>query len=107
MFKFNIGTAVNGVDNTLKAQDVFLSLQSVGFGGVRIVGVKPSDTETTLIVEADSLPLQSLNHKGAVYVLCQALNQDAIAYTLNDAGYLVGPKAADWGGEFNPEYFLN
>lgn len=65
--------------------------------------IRQSTTERTLVVELDSSVCDLTNR---VHTLCLALHQDAIAWTANGHGFLTGPKAADWGGEFNPEFFL-
>lgn len=61
-----------------------------------------SDTESTMIValSGDVAP-------GAIYSLCEALNQEAIAYYNHEQsfGMLIGPKAEQWG-KFFPALFL-
>lgn len=66
--------------------------------------IRQSATERTLVVELNSSVCDLANR---VHTLCLALYQDAISWTANGHGFLTGPKAADWGGEFNPEFFLN
>ena len=66
--------------------------------------VRQSATERTLVVELDTKVCCLENR---VHTLCLALNQDAIAWSLDGIGFLTGPKAADWGGSFNPEFFLS
>lgn len=112
MIKFNVGSAQHGVNNAIEAGFVFKVLQGHGFVGVSLVGIKPSDTEDTYIFTADGFVGQdsrysdNWTHKRAVFNACQVLQQDCIAYKINDTGYLVGPKADAWGGEFNQDYFL-
>lgn len=106
MIKFNIGLAVNGVDKELDVISVYLTLESQGFKDIKIVKVAESTTETTVVVESSGIPATGPNVRQRVYYTCQALNQDAIAYKINDQGYLVGPKAAEWGGEFKQEFFI-
>ena len=66
-----------------------------------------SHSELTLVVELDTVVVDLPNR---VHTLCLALDQDAIAWTVGHGdralGFLTGPRAVDWGGEFNPEYFL-
>ena len=66
--------------------------------------LQSSATELTLVVELDTI---ALNIPARIFSLCEELGQDAIACTINDLGFLFGPKAADWGGEFNPSFFLS
>lgn len=63
-----------------------------------------SDTEPTLVL---SIPvdLDAATVADAVADLAAFLLQDAIAYTLDGVGNLVGPNAEQWG-PFNPAYFI-
>lgn len=107
MFKFNIGSAVNGIDKALSADEVRQTLHRAGFVDVDVIKTAMSDTETTYVVVASGLRGRNkLNHCWVVYDVSEALQQDAIAYTMNGTGFLVGPKATEWGGEFIPEYFI-
>lgn len=107
MFKFNIGTAVNGSDNTLSKIDVLASLYYAGFNNARILKEEQSNTEKTFVVLADSLSNCGYDtHQEAIFQVSERLYQDCIAYTANGEGFLIGPKASDWGGAFNPEYFI-
>ncbi len=103
---FNIGSAVHGVDNVLSITEVQAALNDAGFG-VRDFKVAQSGTETTYVLTTYFFGDWDINGvERAVNDLSIALRQDCIAYTHNGKGYLVGPKAADWGGEFNPAYFI-
>lgn len=77
---------------------------ALGRHGAAVTGfeVQTSDTEPTAVV---SLKRGfSPEHLGRLSI---GLKQDAIAQRREDgSGDLEGPKAADWGGKFNPEYFL-
>lgn len=68
------------------------------------VKVVTSGSEPTLV--ADVKPPLSAAEMSA---LSAQLRQDAIAQRLpaqgEEAGLLAGPRAQDWGGEFNPAYF--
>ena len=107
MFKFNIGTAVNGSDNTLSKIDVLASLYYAGFNNARVLKEEQSNTEKTFVVLADSYSdYDRVTHQESMFYVSERLKQDCIAYTANGEGFLVGPKASDWGGVFNPEYFI-
>lgn len=113
MFKFNIGSAVNGQDKALSRETVLQALWHNGFTDAEIIREAMSDTETTYVIEA--YKYRDWHDEGigaAVYAVCEALHQDAIAYKIVDdkgayVGYLVGPKAKEWGGAFIPEYFID
>lgn len=113
-FKFNVGSAVNGQDKALSRETVLQALWHAGFTDAEIIKEAMSDTETTYVIEALKFrDWHDKGHESAVFDVCEALHQDAIAYKVtystNTAycGFLVGPKAEDWGGEFNPEYFID
>ncbi len=107
MFKFNIGSAVLWVDQSISTLEVLCELQYAGFVGAEVIKSQMSGTETTYIVTAEGYnDWFGAGHEDAVHSVCLALGQDAIAYKLNDTGYLVGPKAEDWGGEFLQSEFI-
>ena len=69
-------------------------------------------TEPTIVVSFDVEPTDHNQLRSWVEALCITLHQGAIAYRVDpregfeDAqGFLVGPRAAEWGGEFNEAYF--
>lgn len=113
MFKFNIGSAVNGNDKALSADEVRQALYRAGFKDVEVIKTAMSDTETTYVVVASGLrDSDKVAHWTVVYDVCEELQQDAIAYKVVHGpgayvGFLVGPKAEDWGGEFNEAYFID
>lgn len=110
MFKFNIGSAVNGVDKVISAAQAVQALRYAGFHGIEVVKEAVSNTETTYVITAAGVWLD--DHEGLVHTVSFVLHQDAIAYKVlypSDCycGFLVGPKAEDWGGEFNADYFID
>lgn len=105
MFKFNIGSAVNGVDRVITPLQAAVALWEHGFEDITLAKIEKSSTETTYVITAERF-VGYPTHKAAVYVVCKELRQDAIAYKAGDTGYLVGPKAEEWGGEFIQEYFI-
>lgn len=112
-FKFNIGSAVNGQDKALSRETVLQAMYRNGFTDAEIIKEEMSSTETTYVIVAFKFrDWHDKGHENAVYDVCEALKQDAIAYKVVHApgayvGFLVGPKAEDWGGEFNAEYFID
>lgn len=79
------------------------ALATLATHGIRFTNaaVERSDTERTLIVDAECSPIE-------VYALADALGEDCIAAYDPETGkgYLEGPRAEAWGGEFIPEYFI-
>lgn len=75
--------------------------------GLRVLAwrVAQSSTEETFValVGVD----ESLDLNECIMDVCWSLDQDCIP-VLNFYGEkeLVGPRKADWGGEFNDEYFI-
>lgn len=74
--------------------------------------IRPSTTEPTLVVRLKDSWAPALKGDarvawwtGRLYWLCVKCQQDAIAFTIDGVGYLVGPAAHLWG-EFSPEFFL-
>lgn len=112
-FKFNVGSAVNGIDKALGQTTVLHTLYLAGFSDAEIIKEEMSDTETTYVIVAFKFrDWYNKGHESAVFAVCEALQQDAIAYKIVHApgayvGFLVGPKAEDWGGEFKQEYFID
>lgn len=90
----------------LTPDTVLSHIVALGFG-VTWYKVAQSDTEQTLIVgvyahgmtDGDRIKLNKLSN---------ILQQDCVAAfdTFNGKGYLIGDYADDWGGEFNPEFFI-
>jgi hypothetical protein len=98
MYTINIGLANpftgehNTVDKTLTKALEFIS-------DITNVRVSTDGDEPTVII-------QYAFHKGSIYVLAAALDQDCIAQFdhLIGKGSLIGDKASEWG-DFNPEFF--
>lgn len=90
----------------LTAEQVLDYLAGYGFK-VLWHKVAQSDTEPTLIVgiHAHGMTMGDI-HK--INKLSNLLQQDCIAAfdAINGKGYLIGDYAEDWGGEFNPAYFI-
>ena len=104
----NIGLHSAGSDR--KAPGAFgkaVSAAAVYFAAETIrAEQQQSASEPTAVIELTAEPQNLLALEYIADNLCKLLNQDCIAFTVDGQGYLLGPKAADWGGKFNPEYFL-
>lgn len=106
LVSFNIGSAIDGIDNSITPLEAVQMLHKHGFSLVAF-RIAQSDSETTYVIQANFLASPAaVALRLIVHGLCEDLEQDAIAYKVGGTGFLVGPKAADWGGEFNPEYFI-
>lgn len=96
----------NGVRNPDIADKMFRCMRELRSRGFTIgrSAVLHSNTEPTLVVEVEH---SGLGLDNTVYMLAQALNQEAIAvYKCSEgAGDLIGPKSSNWGA-FDPQYFL-
>ena len=104
----NIGLHSAGSDR--KAPGAFgkaVSAAAVYFAAESIrAEQQQSASEPTAVIEIQALPHNLLALEYIADQLCQTLRQDAVAFTVGGAGHLLGPKAAEWGGVFNPEFFL-
>lgn len=104
----NIGLNAAGSDR--KAPGAFgkaVSAAAVYFAAETIrAEQQQSASEPTAVIEIQALPHNLLPLEYIAEQACKLLNQDCIAFTVDGAGYLLGPKAAEWGGVFNPEFFL-
>lgn len=94
----NIGLnrADTGGKNT--SRDVLKELLPLTFGFIS-ANVHKSDTEDTLVVEANVIDLVSL------WSFIEKWGQECIAVTQGAEGFLYGPQAEKWG-KFNPAFFL-
>ena len=98
MYTINIGLnnpftkGTNSIEFTLTKAFEFIS-------DITNVRVSYEGDEPTVII-------QYAFHKGSIYVLATALDQDCIAQYdhLTGKGSLIGDKADQWG-DFNPEFF--
>lgn len=107
MFKFNVGSAINGQDLALDLSEVYIKLWHCGFNAIRLERVAKSNTESTYVLTSESFSDDAFDtFEEAVLVASRLLKQDCIAFKKGDVGYLIGDKADEWGGTFNPEYFI-
>ena len=108
----NIGMNITGSDKPLERHQIALAVEdilpnaSIRKAYFRVAG----SGELTACLQIDT----TLTHDelgGAINALCEALQQEAIAgkfaakwHPIHQ--FLIGPKAENWGGEFNDEYWL-
>ena len=110
----NIGLFINGVMPAIGERNaIFRAVAYIGNVGGSVVGLDlvQSNTEPTLVVR-----LRGALDEAQLNRLCGHLYQDAIAQLVISVdpdtddvvkyrGMLVGPKAAEWGGKFDPTQF--
>lgn len=65
-----------------------------------------SNTEQTAVIKFKTAK-SAADVLGRIARLSDLLRQDCIAVRINGKGHLVGTYASEWGGEFNPEYFIS
>ena len=71
MFKFNIGSAVQGVDKAIPKNLVFIVLYQVGFNNLKLQKQALSDTETTYVFTASSFNTEEYDTpEQAVHAAC-------------------------------------
>ena len=94
----------------INRENVEVALVCLGFT-IESAEVRQSDSEPTLVVSLRAeygLSIDRLH--GFIEALCWSFDQDAIAgrirFGSSWAGFLIGPKAAEWGGKFIEEYYL-
>ena len=102
MWTINIGLAVPGQYEPMPFGVAYSAMiRAVGHAPCNLTQAQ-SNTEPTLVARFSQPARANL---GDVYKLAEELGQDCIAVLDYDGtGYLVGPRAKEWG-EFNPAYF--
>lgn len=96
----NVGMKI-GDSGKLTVKRITDALKEIGVK-VKNYEIQQSGTEPTFIPELS----RALTPR-ELYNLSVKLEQDAIPQLSNGTGIMNGPKAADWGGKFNPEYYIN
>lgn len=98
----NIGLHSN-LGGSIRPAHVLAEIQGL-LGTVTNYSVRDSDTEPTLVVDVAATG----DVKPRLFHLSRLLRQDCVAAWLpaDREGLLTGPKAEDWGGTFNGEYFV-
>jgi hypothetical protein len=116
----NIGLAVGHIESATEQLDPLTVLHAIGdhLPATQVkewyVRVHPLTGEKTLVVGMATAIAGPYTLEPCVYDLCLATRQDCIAgklFTLIDGipcdhEFLTGPKAAEYGGKFDPTYWL-
>ena len=105
----NIGLNIAGVE-TLQMPQIAVALEAALPGmEIRESYIRQSSTERTACIVIRWAGAYDAFGRGIMH-LCDLLQQEAIAGRVFGAGrrdFLIGPKAAEWGGTFNPDYWLD
>lgn len=109
LLQLNIGLRVNGKPGFIGPRTVVEEVTPAlpNYGHIARTEIHPITGEPTVIIGliiADNVTPGQLEAK--IHFLCALLQQDCIAGKLGDTGFLYGPNVADYGGEFNPVYWL-
>ena len=113
----NIGLAVGNVETATEMLDPLTALHAISdhLPATQVqewqVRVHPLTGELTLVVRLATRIAGPNTLAPCIHDLCLALRQDCISGRLAVRGeaiheFLTGPKAADYGGAFDPTYWL-
>jgi hypothetical protein len=106
----NIGLNIAGVESLQMPQIAVALEQALPGMEIRESYIRQSATErTACIILRWGGAHDAADLHGPIMHLCDLLKQVAIAGRVFGAGrhnFLTGPKAAEWGGEFNEAYWL-
>ena len=113
----NIGLAVGNVETATETLDPLTALHAIGdhLPATQVkefyVRVHPITGELTLVVRLATRIAGPNTLAPCIHDLCLALRQDCISGKLAVRGektyeFLTGPKAEDYGGAFDPTYWL-
>ena len=74
-------------------------------GQIQDYALVQSETEPTLSVICSTDYVSEYDIKIIIHAIANELQQDAIAGKIENDGFLIGDKAAEWGGKFIQEYY--
>jgi len=114
----NIGLAVGHIESATEHLDPFTVLHAIGdhMPSTQVkewyVRIHPLTGELTLVVRLATAINGPYTLELCIYDLSLACRQDCIAGKLFLIGqgvceFLIGPKAAEYGGAFDPTYWLS
>ena len=108
----NIGLNINGVESLQMPQIAVALEQALPGMEIQESHIRQSATErTACIILRWGGAHEAADLHDPIMHLCDLLQQEAIAGKWFEPGagtipFLTGPKAAEWGGEFNEDYWL-
>ena len=74
-------------------------------GQIQDYALVQSESEPTLTVICSTDFVVAEDIRAIVHAIANELHQDAIAGKIENKGFLVGDKAAEWGGKFIQDYY--
>ena len=99
------GIHFGGEDFNADVPSILALLEHRLSGQIQDFALVQSETEPTLTVICSTAYVSEYDIKIVVHAIANELQQDAIAGKINEDGFLVGAKAAEWGGKFIQEYY--
>ena len=94
-----------GEEFTADVPSILALLEHRLSGQIQDYALVQSETEPTLSVVCNTGFVDYDDIKNIVFNLSRELHQDAIAGKIENDGFLIGDKAAEWGGKFIQEYY--
>ena len=99
------GIHFGGEDFNADAHSILALLEHRLSGQIQDYALVQSETEPTLTVICSTDFVVAEDIRAIVHAIANELQQDAIAGKINEDGFLVGNKAAEWGGKFIQDYY--
>ena len=99
------GIHFGGEDFNADVPNILALLEHRLSGHIQDYALVQSETEPTLTVICSTDFVVAEDIRAIVHGIANELQQDAIAGKIESEGFLVGAKAAEWGGKFIQEYY--
>ena len=99
------GIHFGGEDFNADVPSILALLEHRLSGHIQNFALVQSETEPTLTVICSTAFVVAEDIRAIVHNIANELHQDAIAGKIETDGFLVGDKAADWGGKFIQDYY--
>ena len=99
------GIHFGGEDFNADVPSILALLEHRLSGQIQDYALVQSETEPTLTVICSTAFVVAEDIRAIVHNIANELQQDAIAGKIENDGFLIGNKAAEWGGKFIQEYY--
>ena len=99
------GIHFGGEDFNADVPNILSLLEHRLSGQIQNYALVQSETEPTLTVICSTDFVVAEDIRAIVHAIACELQQDAIAGKIETDGFLIGDKAAEWGGKFIQEYY--
>ena len=99
------GSHFGGEDFNADVPSILALLEHRLSGHIQDYALVQSETEPTLTVICSTDFVVAEDIRAIVHAIACELRQDAIAGKIVSEGFLVGDKAAEWGGKFIQDYY--